>query len=146
MKLKLTFPLLFILLFSLSTIGQNKIEIVKLDDVRLTKVLNNSKLIAENRQDYLSVRIYKMDNGSGSAGFENSEVSHNLLIAVSEFDENPEQSLFEIGPFINPKFVDWTDIKKQERDFTFEHGTLEKRKLIKLRVNISDLKLLKKSQ
>ena len=54
---------------------------------RLIKVLNNSELIGENRENYLSIRIYTIDNGTGSAGFESCEVSHNLLIAVSEFDE-----------------------------------------------------------
>lgn len=74
--------------------------------------MNNSELIGENSENYLSVKIYTIDNGTGSAGFESSEVSHNLLIAVSEFDEEPNQSLFEIGSFYNPKFVKWINEKK----------------------------------
>ncbi len=65
------------------------------------KVIN-----VENRENNLSVRVYIIDNGSGSAGIEEGhEVSHNLLIAVSEFDEEPNQNLFDIGPFFNPKFL-----------------------------------------
>lgn len=121
MKIKSTFCLLFIFCSLQITFGQDKLKIEKSDNSRLTKVLNNSELIGENRENYLSVRIYTIDNGTGSAGFESCEVSHNLLIAVSEFDEEPNQNLFEIGPFYNPKFIKWTDIKEYEREFTIEY-------------------------
>ena len=123
--------------------GQNELKIVKSDNSRLIKVLNSSELIGENRENYLSVRIYTIDNGIGSAGFPSSEVSHNLLIAVSEFDEEPNQNLFEIGPFYNPKFIKWTDIKEYERSFKIEYGIHKKRKTIKLKININELVLEK---
>ncbi len=144
MKLKF---LIFILTVCSSQIscGQNeKLEITKSDNSRLIKVLNNSEQIGENRDDNLSVRIYIIDNGSGSAGLaEGHEVSHNLLIAASEFDENPKQSLFEISQFINPKFMNWNEIKESEKEFEIEHGVYDKRKTIKFNVTINDLKIKK---
>jgi hypothetical protein len=99
MKIKSTFLLIFTICFIQVTFGQNELKIEKSENAKLIKVLNNSELIGENRENYLSVRIYKIDNGSGSAGIpEGHEVSHNLLIAVSEFDEKPNQNIFEIGP------------------------------------------------
>ncbi len=119
-------------------------KIAKSKNDRLIKVLNNSELIGENRENYLSVRIYKIDNGSGSAGIpEGHEVSHNLLIAVSEFDEEPNQNLFEIGPFYNPKFMKWTDKKEYEKIFEIEYGIYNKRKTVKLKININELTLEK---
>ena len=124
--------------------GQNELKIAKSKNDRLIKVLNNSELIGENRENYLSVRIYKIDNGSGSAGIpEGHEVSHNLLIAVSEFDEEPNQNLFEIGPFYNPKFMKWTDKKEYEKIFEIEYVIYNKRKTVKLKININELTLEK---
>jgi hypothetical protein len=123
--------------------GQNELKIEKSENDRLIKVLNNSELIGENRENYLSVRIYTIDNGTGSAGFESCEVSHNLLIAVSEFDEEPNQSLFEIGPFYNPKFLKWIDVKEYEKEFEVEYGIYNKRKTVKLKININELKMEK---
>ena len=109
MKIKSTLILIFTICLAQTSCGQNKLKIVKSENLRLIKVLNNSELLRENSEENLSVRIYKIDNGSGSAGIEEGhEVSHNLLIAVSEFDEQPKQNLFEIGPFYNPKFIKWT--------------------------------------
>ncbi|PTM08351.1 MAG: hypothetical protein DA407_08270 [Bacteroidetes bacterium] len=143
MNIKSTLALFFIICFVLTTFGQNKLKIENSDNSRLIKVLNNSELIAENRENYLSVRIYTIDNGTGSAGFPSSEVSHNLLIAVSEFDEAPNQSVFEIGPFISPKFIAWTSVKEHEREFTIEHGVFDNRETIKLKTNLNELILEK---
>jgi len=123
--------------------GQNKLKILKYENSQLIKILNNSKLIGEDSDNWLSVRIYTINNGTGSAGFESCEVSHNLLIAVSEFDEEPNQSLFEIGPFYNPKFVKWNVKKEYEKEFEVEYGVYNNRKTIKLKVNINELKLEK---
>ncbi len=123
--------------------GQNELKIAKSENDRLIKVLNNSELIGENRENYLSVKIYTIDNGTGSAGFPSSEVSHNLLIAVSEFDEEPNQSLFEIGPFYNPKFMKWNDVKEYEKEFEVEYGIYNNRKTVKLKININELKMEK---
>jgi hypothetical protein len=123
--------------------GQNQLKIAKSENDRLIKVLNNSELIGENRENYLSVKIYTIDNGTGSAGFSSSEVSHNLLIAVSEFDEEPNQNIFEIGPFYNPKFIKWTDKKEYGKEFEVEYGINNNRKTIKLKININELKMEK---
>jgi len=64
-------------------------------------------LLSDNREIYLSVRVYKLPNEPGSAGHESGEVTHTLYIAISEFDEYPDQSLFKIGPFYNPEFWEW---------------------------------------
>ncbi|MBN4082971.1 hypothetical protein JYT50_01150 [bacterium AH-315-A23] len=143
MKIKSTLFIIFTICFVQISCGQGKLKIEKSENSRLIKVLNNSELIGENRENYLSVRIYIIDNGRGSAGFESCEVSYNLLISVSEFDEEPNQNLFEIGPFYNPKFIKWTKIKEYEREFEVEYGIYNNRKTVKLKVNINELKLKK---
>lgn len=70
----------------------------------------------------MSVRIYKIDNGTGSARLESCEISHNLLMTVSEFDKEPNLNLFEVERFYNLKFIKWTDIKEYQREFTIDYG------------------------
>ena len=140
MNIKSTLISILTICFVQISFSQNKLKIAKSENSRIIKVLNNSELIEENSANNLSVRIYTINNGTGSAGFENSEVSHNLLIAVSEFDEEPNQSLFEIGPFYNPKFLKWTNEKEYEKGFEIEYGIYIKRKTVKLKININELK------
>jgi hypothetical protein len=143
MKIKSTLIIILTICFIQISFGQNELKIEKSENSRLIKVLNNSELIGENRENYLSVKIYTIDNGTGSAGFESCEVSHNLLIAVSEFDEEPNQSLFEIGPFYNPKFMKWISLKEYEKEFEVEYGIYNNRKTVKLKININELTMEK---
>ncbi len=143
MKIKLTFIITLLVLFSNLTYGQDKLKIERSENSRLIEVLNNSELISENSEKWLSVRIYKIDNGAGSAGFNSGEVSHNILVAVSEFDIGPEQNLFEIGPFYNPEFIKWDRKKEYEKEFEVEYGGYNDRKSIRLKVNINEMTIEK---
>jgi hypothetical protein len=144
MKSKSTFLYLLVSFIICASYGQEKLQVSKSDNARLIKVLNNAELIGENSEEWLSVRIYKVDNGSGSAGFASGEVSHNLLIAVSEFGEDPNQRLFEIGPFINPEFVRWIGEKEYQKTFEIEYGIYDTRKVLKLKTTIDELKIEEK--
>ncbi|PIB38285.1 hypothetical protein [Maribacter sp. 4G9] len=142
MKIKSTLIVIFTICLVQISWGQDKLKIAKSENSQLIKILNNSELIGENGENNLRVRIYKIDNGSGSAGIsEGHKASHNLLIAVSEYDEQPLQNLFEIGPFYNPKFKKWTGIKEAKKEFEIQYGAESKRESIKLNVNINELKM-----
>jgi len=67
-----------------------------------------------------------------------------LLVAVSEFDEEPNQSLFEIGPLYNSKFIKWTVEKENQKEFEIEYGNYDDRKSMKLKVTIDELKMERK--
>ena len=135
------FTILTIWMFNIS-FGQSELKIDKSDNSRLIKVLNNSKLLAETKTKDLSIRIYKIDNEPGSAGNESGEVTHNLLIAVSEFDEYPIQNLFEIGSMYNPKFKEWNR-QDLQKDIVIEYGPFNQPKTLTLSVNINELKIKK---
>lgn len=83
----------------------------------------------------LMVKIFKVSNGSGSANFpESHEVSFNMLICVAHYDENPQNKLFTIGPFINPKVVKTDDSGKSVKLY-IEDGVINKRKTTKVIVS-----------
>jgi hypothetical protein len=68
----------------------------------------------ETGGERLHIRVYKVTNPSGSAGFPGGhEVSTSIYIAVSEGGEYPHQNLFRLTSVYNPKFIEWT--KDQSR-------------------------------
>lgn len=113
---------------------ESEIIINKNEDKQLINILNNSELLSKNETDNLSIRIFIIGNNPGSAGFESGEITHNLLIAVSEFDEYPKQNLYEIGPFYNPIQVNW-----RKNHFELLYGETEKPKKKEFEVTIDEI-------
>ena len=132
--------LVLVVLFVCScTYGQKEMVIKKSEDISLIRALNSSELLSENREPWLVVRIYRQDNGIASAGFPSSEVSFNLLVAVSEHDDAPRQALFEAGPFLNPIFHKWDESQEYTKGFSVLVGTAEERTQISFQVRLEGL-------
>jgi hypothetical protein len=131
----------FLFFTCFNTFGQSEFKINTSSNAELTMLLNNSILISENDENYLSVRIYKSPNPEGSAPNSCCEISHDLYIAVSAIDEAPEQNLFTIGSFFNPKFIKWNKIETYNRTFQIEYGSADSRKKINLNVNLKELEI-----
>ncbi len=118
------------------------IKIAKIDNADLIKFANNSELIAEtDAAQNLIIKIFKLDNGPGSAGYENGEVTHNMIIAVSEYDEYPLQNLFVVSEFYALKFADWSNATKNSITAKAEYGPAHNRKTIKLRIALDEIKI-----
>jgi hypothetical protein len=133
---------LFLLLGStFQGFSQSDFEIKTSENDRLIKTLNSAVQIAEHRENYLSVKVFILDNGPGSGNSPSCEVSHNVLIAVSEFETAPRQNAFDIGPFINPEFISWSEISEYNKSFEMEYGDFDERKKIVLNVDIKNLKI-----
>lgn len=129
------------LLLSTTLSAQDDLEINRVKSARLVEIFNNVEFFQRGRtKDYI-IRLYKLHNGLGSAGFRNGEVSYNLFVAISEFDETPDQNLFEIGPLYNPVFKQWKDSEK-EGIFTIEYGPEDDRLTVALSVDIYTLRIL----
>ena len=141
MKIKnILFIILTIGLFNISY-GQNDIKIKKSENDKLIKVLNNCVLLSKTRTNDLSIRVFQTDNEPGSAGFDNCEITHNLLITVSELDEYANQSLFEVESMLNPKFIEWKE-KNKVISCIIEHGIYDNRKTVRIDIKINELKII----
>ena len=119
---------------------KDQIIINEFENDKLIKALNNAEKLSENREKYLSVKIYRLDNGSGSGNSPTCEVSHNLLIATSGSGEAPEQHLFEISEFINPVFIKWENVSEYQKSFIIEYSSKEKRIRKQFEVRLDSLK------
>ena len=85
--------------------AQEELIFKQITDDKQVKLFNRIELLAQKNFDTLAVRIHAIDNESGSAGFPNCEVSTNIYIAISGFDEFPDQNLFILSSLYSPKIL-----------------------------------------
>ncbi len=83
-------------LISIPSYAQNNIQIDSINNLELVDIFNRIQLLQEFKTENLMIRLFSYGNESGSAGFNNGEITHDIYFAVSEFDELPKQSLFRI--------------------------------------------------
>jgi hypothetical protein len=78
-------------------IGQEKNNLIEeVIDIDSISIFNNIQILDEFKTGELRIRFLTLSNMPGSAGFDNGEVTKNLFISISEFDEFPEQKLYVI--------------------------------------------------
>jgi hypothetical protein len=77
------------------------------DLVKFAESINTYEFFSGSQ---LWVRIFKVDNGSGSANLpESHEVNYSLYICLAHYDEYPESKLYKIGPFRKPELIKKVD-------------------------------------
>lgn len=121
-------------------INNNDFSIEKIEDFELQRLLNGIEILKEFKTPELSVRIMTLGNLPGSAGFDNGEITTDLYFAISEFDELPEQNLFRVSEFLNPKIetVDTSDNNKPIIKISF--GKSGERQFMTFEITINELK------
>jgi hypothetical protein len=69
-------------------------QIEQVKENEIINIFNQVELLKEFKTENLSIRVFQLGNEPGSADLNSGEITHNIYIAVSEFDEFPNQSLF----------------------------------------------------
>lgn len=142
MKLKTGSTILTILLTCTICLSQEKFDISKSENSELILVLNNLELLEQKKTEWNQITLFKVANPSGSANYDNSEVTHVIYVAITEYDEEPRHNLFKIGSFYNPKFLKW--IQNDYGDvFVIEYGEYNHRKSLKIGVDLFELGIIK---
>ena len=101
--------LLCLIFFFLSGFCQSVSEV---KDKKIVGILSRVDTLILKRGNDLFLSIFQVNNGPGSAGLsESHEVSHDLIICVSEYDEYPEKRIFRIGPFFDPVIAGEKDLR-----------------------------------
>lgn len=135
----LTLILLLISLPFSSVFGQTA---DKLDDQGLIKIFNDLTILTEKRTDDLAIRVFKIGNEPGSAGEPSGEITHTIYVAVSEFDENPTQSLFVFGPVFDPN-ASLSTTKDNKPELKIEHGAYKSRQMVTFGISLDKMELRK---
>jgi hypothetical protein len=138
----LLIPILMVFTLIPSILTGQDIKIKLIDNSDLVKFANDSKIIAQRKNDYFSsIKIILLGNLPGSAGYPNGEITENIFVAVSEYDELPVQNLFCISEFYNPKFVRWENEKDETIDFIISYGPIDQPKIQRFEISIDTVKL-----
>jgi hypothetical protein len=131
---------LLVLLMNIGCSYGQEVKVAMVEDQDLIHLLNNIKELSSTRTKNLSITIFSVANPSGSAGNGSDEIDYDLLIAVSEYDELPEQSLFRLSNFYNPAIKKW-NTKTGDPEVTIEYGPYDDRKEILLRISLQNILL-----
>ncbi len=87
----------------------------------------------------LTIDVFKISNGSGSAHVEgDDEISETYFFTITDSpgDENPIFKVFSLGPFYAPKIIKTTDLG-DNYVLTFEHYNSGKRQLHKIILSLN---------
>ena len=117
-----------------------EIQVTKTENLDLVHLVNSIKELSAKRTTTLSIRIFSVDNFPGSAGYSSGAITEDLLIAVSEFDELPEQSLFRISGLYNPKIKEWRT-ETGDPKVIIEYGPIDKMRTLVLLINLRKIKI-----
>jgi hypothetical protein len=105
--------------------------------------LTEASIIASENFSELYVRIMSAPNTNSEDDFAHGETTSKIVIATSEIDMVPMQSIFVIMPLFNPKLISLNSIDSYNANLTLEHGYYDKRKLLHFRVGVDDIEWIK---
>lgn len=75
----------------------------RVDDFDLVYIMNRVQVLGEVANDTLTVRVLSVENLPGSADSPSGEVTAEVYVGVSEYDELPEQRLFRFDDLLGPE-------------------------------------------
>jgi hypothetical protein len=122
------FSILLFTILSLSLNAQQPL-VQKVKSADITYVLNNIRSTHKAQTAHFIVNLFEVSNKSGSARQnESDEVTDHLYIAISEFDEKPQQLLFVIKDVYGPSEIKMIKQSEQAIQLSFYYLQKGKRK------------------
>jgi hypothetical protein len=119
----------FALIISSLGFGQG-IEIKTIENSEIVKLLNEAVSFSSNKTNDLYFKVFSLGNDPVSAGYANGEVTNKLYITVSEDGELPDQKVYVIGSFYDPKAIKWDNKNPKHPEFTIEYGEFNAKKRV----------------
>jgi uncharacterized protein YecT (DUF1311 family) len=111
----------------------------KFVDFDFVRLLNTLSFWNNYRTDELSIQVFSSPNLPGSAGFNNGEVTSNIWIAVSEYDELPEQTIYRLNNLYAPELLNFDGTNPKEPKLTLQHIEEGTKKKITLQFSIEKI-------
>lgn len=117
-----------LIISSIIVCGQQNIKVKEVKDQSIIKFVNSVDSFFIKKPNRFGIILFVLSNGSGSAQLpESDESSQNILISVAEYDEQPQNRVFNAGPFLYLKFINEID-SGEYFTLTIEHGVTNSRK------------------
>ena len=146
MKIVIRRCFLFFLLTTACSSYAQTVKITKIKQKALGKFIADMEDFQTFQGRQLWGKILSISEGSGSAGRkESDEVVHSLYICLGQYDEDPACTLFQVGPFNQPKIVKKVD-SKSGRSFTLfvQDRFRSKKKLYQLNISEAGIQIKSK--
>ncbi|MCO6359860.1 hypothetical protein [Roseivirga pacifica] len=116
-----------IVLLPILLVFQTDPQLEKIEDRNQIDLFNSIHQIERYEAKVFRVNVFFMDNPPGSAGFEGTgEISKDLVLAISEFDEFPRKKLYVLRDIVNPKVVK-NNLLYDKIELTIEHRSSGKK-------------------
>jgi len=93
------------------------VELSEVKDINLVYVLNNFELLKEQfnlRECAYSIRVFRVRDKGECDGTPQSCPQQALYVAVSQFDEYPDQKLYKLPKAYGWEFVEWKVLPKAD--------------------------------
>lgn len=116
--------------------------IEQVEEYDIVRLLNELTFINSYRTDELSIKIMSSPNLPGSAGFNSGEVTTNIWIAVSEYDELPEQKLYRVNNLYAPEPMSFDGENPKQVKLTIQHIVGETKEKIRLQFSMAKIEQL----
>lgn len=128
-----TFLIIIFLFTSIIVRGQQyPKKIIEITDDSVVKVLGRIENFMVKQGKQFRISFFVISNGSGSANIsQGDEISENIIISVTEYDEYPINRVFNVGTFYMPRLIGGKDLDGRYC-ILVEHGAADKRKKNKL--------------
>ena len=84
---------------------ENPEEIKEIRDKSVIDLLGSLLSANTYSTDDFFLSIFEKENPYGSAGNESGEITHSFYFVISDSDDFPKQTVFEIGGFYGPEIV-----------------------------------------
>ncbi len=123
---------------------QSNVKLVEVKSESLVKLLASLDTVITKSNGTCGIYIYVFTNESGSAHVpETDEVTNKVLVATTNGDELPEQHLFKLGDFYDPKITDVHSLPNGDYSFSLIYRAYGRKK--KLLYHVSFRKVTVKS-
>ncbi len=113
------FLIILVAIFSFSCSYAQSGELSIISDKNLVHLLNDFEILAENNKPPYSVRIIRLSDHGECDGSPQNCPNRNLYIAVSTYDEYPEQKLYILPTAKGWDFIRWMHIPDKEQEDSF---------------------------
>jgi hypothetical protein len=134
------FTFLLFLFLSINSYAQHKITVSELKNTNLKAVLCNVDTVYFKSNRSVSAILYKISNPAGSAHIpETDESSNKFLIAVTNGDEEPDQSLYSVGDFYDPKILKFEALENDTFRLIIEYGIAGHRKKVSYNIGLNHI-------
>jgi len=134
----------FLFLFSVAHSQSKGTHIYEFKDKQLIRLITSIDTIITRSTGNIRAMLFRVENPFGSAHMpETDEISIKYMVSVGYADDTPNNHLFNLGDYMDPKLLEFKELNKDSFLVVIEHGIYTHRKQNRYLVKLKSVKLIK---